>query len=125
MEGSILIIPAAVPNSYWNLFLLVVILLCSFYNHYQNPFNKVTKGVAKPSSPISERTKKQLADEKLSEIEAARLEALERDRFEKEKAKIARQDAIYAKQLEQEEEMSASQRETRQEEVLSSVEALF
>ncbi|GJW09976.1 hypothetical protein Tco_1575803, partial [Tanacetum coccineum] len=54
------------------------------------------KGVAKPSSPISERTKKQLADEKLSEIEAARLEALERERFEKEK------------------------RETRQEEVLSS-----
>ncbi|GJQ96871.1 hypothetical protein Tco_0008010 [Tanacetum coccineum] len=78
------------------------------------------KGVAKPSSPVSERTKKQLADEKLSEIEAARLEALERERFEKEKAKIARQDAIYAKQLEQEEEMSASQRETRQEEVLSS-----
>ncbi|GJY34125.1 hypothetical protein Tco_0418594 [Tanacetum coccineum] len=60
------------------------------------------KGVAKPSSPISERTKKQLADEKLSEIEAARLEALERERFEKEKAEIARQDAIYAKQLEQE-----------------------
>ncbi|GKF12787.1 hypothetical protein Tco_0050713, partial [Tanacetum coccineum] len=29
------------------------------------------KGVAKPSSPVSERTKKQLADEKLSEIEAA------------------------------------------------------
>ncbi|GKC32183.1 putative ribonuclease H-like domain-containing protein [Tanacetum coccineum] len=41
-------------------------------------------------------------DERLSEIEAARLEALERERFEKEKAKIARQDAIYAKQLEQE-----------------------
>ncbi|GJT77813.1 hypothetical protein Tco_1044538 [Tanacetum coccineum] len=78
------------------------------------------KGVAKPSSPVSERTKKQLADERLSEIEAARLEALERERFEKEKAEIARQDAIYAKQLEQEEEMSASQRETRQEEVLSS-----
>ncbi|GJU92972.1 hypothetical protein Tco_1317728, partial [Tanacetum coccineum] len=69
--------------------------------------------------PTSERTKKQLADEKLSEIEAARLEALERERFEKEKAEIARQDAIYAKQLEKEEEMSASQRETRQEEGLS------
>ncbi|GJS04351.1 hypothetical protein Tco_0320859 [Tanacetum coccineum] len=68
------------------------------------------KGVAKPSSPVSERTKKQLADERLSEIEAARLEALERERSEKEKAEIARQDAIYAKQLEQEEEMSASQR---------------
>ncbi|GJX70959.1 hypothetical protein Tco_0308130 [Tanacetum coccineum] len=78
------------------------------------------KGVAKPSSPVSERTKKQLADERLSEIEAARLEALERERSEKEKAEIARQDAIYAKQLEQEEEMSASQRETRQAEVLSS-----
>ncbi|GKE23096.1 hypothetical protein Tco_1434608, partial [Tanacetum coccineum] len=78
------------------------------------------KGVAKPSSPVSERTKKQLANERLSEIKAARLEALERERFEKEKAKIARQDAIYAKQLEQEEEMSASQRETRQAEVLSS-----
>ncbi|GJX57506.1 hypothetical protein Tco_0287403 [Tanacetum coccineum] len=78
------------------------------------------KGVAKPSSPVSERTKKQLADERLSEIEAVRLEALERERFEKEQAEIARQDAIYAKQLEQEEEMSASQRETRQAEVLSS-----
>ncbi|GKC66785.1 hypothetical protein Tco_1099383 [Tanacetum coccineum] len=78
------------------------------------------KGVAEPSSPVSKRTKKQLADERLSEIEAARLEALERERFEKEKAEIARQDEIYAKQLEQEEEMSASQRETRQEEVLSS-----
>ncbi|GKB51020.1 ribonuclease H-like domain-containing protein [Tanacetum coccineum] len=44
------------------------------------------KGVAKPSSPVSERTKKQLADERLSEIEAARLEALERERSEKEKA---------------------------------------
>ncbi|GKE11030.1 hypothetical protein Tco_1414581 [Tanacetum coccineum] len=55
------------------------------------------KGIAKPSSPISERTKKQLADERLSEIEAARLEALERERSEKEKAEIARQDAIYAK----------------------------
>ncbi|GJR14456.1 hypothetical protein Tco_0797108 [Tanacetum coccineum] len=77
------------------------------------------KGVAKSSSPVSERTKKQLADERLSEIEAARLEALKRERFEKEKAEIARQDAIYAKQLEQEEEMSASQRETRQAEVLS------
>ncbi|GJT15271.1 hypothetical protein Tco_0873977 [Tanacetum coccineum] len=52
------------------------------------------KGVAEPSSPVSKRTKKQLADE--------------------------RQDAIYAKQLEQEEEMYASQRETRQAEVLSS-----
>ncbi|GKE54225.1 hypothetical protein Tco_1489381 [Tanacetum coccineum] len=79
------------------------------------------KGVAKPSSPVSERTKKQLADERLSETEAARLEALERERFEKEKAKITRQDLIYAKQLEQEVEMSASQRETRQAEVLSSV----
>ncbi|GJV60977.1 hypothetical protein Tco_1467077 [Tanacetum coccineum] len=78
------------------------------------------KGVAEPSSPVSKRTKKQLADERLSEIEAARLEALERERFEKEKAKIARQDEIYAKQLEQEEEMSASQRETRQAKVLSS-----
>ncbi|GKD06434.1 hypothetical protein Tco_1181408 [Tanacetum coccineum] len=76
------------------------------------------KGVAEPSSPVSKRTKKQLADERLSEIEAARLEALERERFEKEKAEIARHDEIYAKQLEQEEEMSASQRETRQEEVL-------
>ncbi|GJR44562.1 hypothetical protein Tco_1312665 [Tanacetum coccineum] len=66
------------------------------------------KGVAEHSSPISKRTKKQLADERLSEIEAARLKALERERFEKEKAKIARQDEIYAKQLEQEEEMSAS-----------------
>ncbi|GJS90628.1 ribonuclease H-like domain-containing protein [Tanacetum coccineum] len=81
---------------------------------------KKRKGVAKPSSPVSERTKKQLADERLSEIEAARLEALERERSEKEKAEIARQDAIYAKQLEQEVEMSASQRETRQAEVLSS-----
>ncbi|GJZ17475.1 hypothetical protein Tco_0553598 [Tanacetum coccineum] len=78
------------------------------------------KGVAKPSSPVSKRAKKQLADERLSEIEAARLEALERERSEKEKADIARQDAIYAQQLEQEEEMSASQRETRQAEVLSS-----
>ncbi|GJT93899.1 hypothetical protein Tco_1082744 [Tanacetum coccineum] len=69
---------------------------------------------------VKERTKKQLADERLSEIEAARLEALERERSEKEKAEIARQDAIYAKQLEQEVEMSASQRETRQAEVLSS-----
>ncbi|GJW63595.1 hypothetical protein Tco_0115479 [Tanacetum coccineum] len=84
----------------------------------RDPFKR--KGVAKPSSPVSERTKKQLADERLSEIEAARLEALERERSKKEKAKIARQDAIYAKQLEQEVEMSASQRETRQEEVLSS-----
>ncbi|GJR97920.1 hypothetical protein Tco_0270094 [Tanacetum coccineum] len=72
----------------------------------KDPFKR--KGVAKPSSPVSEKTKKQLADERLSEIEAARLEALERERSEKEKAKIARQDAIYAKQLEQEEEMSAS-----------------
>ncbi|GJV38427.1 hypothetical protein Tco_1410904 [Tanacetum coccineum] len=72
------------------------------------------KGVTKPFSRVSKRTKKQLADERLSEIEAARLEALERERYEKEKAEIARQDAIYAKQLEQEEEMSASQRETRQ-----------
>ncbi|GKG54907.1 hypothetical protein Tco_0562894, partial [Tanacetum coccineum] len=71
----------------------------------------------KPSSPVSERTKKQLADERLSEIEAARLEALERERSEREKAKIARQDAIYAKQLEQKEEISASQWETRQAEV--------
>ncbi|GJS15620.1 hypothetical protein Tco_0410092 [Tanacetum coccineum] len=77
------------------------------------------KGVAKPSSPVSKRTKKQLADERLSETEAARLEALERERSEKEKADIARQDAIYAHQLEQEEEMSSSQRETRQAEVLS------
>ncbi|GJU34579.1 putative ribonuclease H-like domain-containing protein [Tanacetum coccineum] len=84
----------------------------------RDPFKR--KGVAKPSSPVSERTKKQLADERLSEIEAARLEALERERSEKEKAEIARQDAIYAKQLEQEVEMSASQRETRQAEVLSS-----
>ncbi|GJR96752.1 putative ribonuclease H-like domain-containing protein, partial [Tanacetum coccineum] len=51
---------------------------------------------------------------------AARLEAFKRERFEKEKAEIARQGAIYAKQLEQEEEMSSSPRETRQEEVLSS-----
>ncbi|GKG02547.1 hypothetical protein Tco_0310183, partial [Tanacetum coccineum] len=72
------------------------------------------KGVAKPSSPVSKRTKKQLADERLSEIAAARLEALEKERSEKEKAEIASQDAIYAKQLEQEEEMSASQRETKQ-----------
>ncbi|GKA62059.1 hypothetical protein Tco_0761578 [Tanacetum coccineum] len=78
------------------------------------------KGVAKPSSPVSVRTKKQLADERLSEIEAERLEALEKERYEKEKAKIARQDAIYAKKLEQEVEMSASQRETRQSEVFSS-----
>ncbi|GJR87561.1 hypothetical protein Tco_0211572 [Tanacetum coccineum] len=49
------------------------------------------KGIAKPSSPISERTKKQLADERLSEIEAARLEALERERSEKEKAEIGDQ----------------------------------
>ncbi|GJY61686.1 hypothetical protein Tco_0462343 [Tanacetum coccineum] len=84
----------------------------------RDPFKR--KGVAKPSSPMSERTKKQLADERLSEIDAARLEALERERSEKEKAEIARHDAIYAKQLEQEVEMSASQRETRQEEVLSS-----
>ncbi|GKA44562.1 hypothetical protein Tco_0737286 [Tanacetum coccineum] len=83
----------------------------------RDPFKR--KGVAKPSSPVSERTKKQLADERLSEIEAARLEALERERSEKEKSEIARQDAIYAKQLEQEEEMSTSQRETRQAEVLS------
>ncbi|GJS69751.1 hypothetical protein Tco_0702592 [Tanacetum coccineum] len=41
------------------------------------------KGVAKPSSPVSERTKKQLADGRLSEIEAARLEALERERSKK------------------------------------------
>ncbi|GJZ09974.1 hypothetical protein Tco_0544257 [Tanacetum coccineum] len=84
----------------------------------RDPFKR--KGVAKPSSPISERTKKQLADERLSEIKATRLEALERERSEKEKAEIARQNAIYAKQLEQEVEMSASQRETRQAEVLSS-----
>ncbi|GJR07304.1 hypothetical protein Tco_0530288 [Tanacetum coccineum] len=44
------------------------------------------KGVAEPSSPVLKRTKKRLADERLSEIEAARLEALERKRFEKEKA---------------------------------------
>ncbi|GKD12125.1 hypothetical protein Tco_1196532, partial [Tanacetum coccineum] len=37
----------------------------------------------------TERTKKQLADKGLSEIEAARLEALERERSEKEKAEIA------------------------------------
>ncbi|GJZ23110.1 hypothetical protein Tco_0560569 [Tanacetum coccineum] len=73
-----------------------------------------------PTDVPTERTKKQLADERLSEIEAARLEALERERSEKEKAEIARQDAIYAKQLEQEVEMSASQRETRQAKVLSS-----
>ncbi|GJW82823.1 putative ribonuclease H-like domain-containing protein [Tanacetum coccineum] len=73
-----------------------------------------------PTDIPTERTKKQLADKGLSEIEAARLEALERERSEKEKAEIARQDAIYTKQLEQEEEMSASQRETRQAEVLSS-----
>ncbi|GKC64828.1 putative ribonuclease H-like domain-containing protein, partial [Tanacetum coccineum] len=66
-------------------------------------------------------TVEQLAHERLNEIEAARLEALERERSEKEKAEIARQDAIYAKQLEQEVEMSASQRETRQAEVLSSI----
>ncbi|GKB81285.1 hypothetical protein Tco_0948180, partial [Tanacetum coccineum] len=78
------------------------------------------KGVVMPSSPVSERTKKQLADERLSEIEAARLEALKRERFEKEKAEIARQNVIYEKQLEQEVEMSASQRKTIQEEVLSS-----
>ncbi|GKB90272.1 hypothetical protein Tco_0962544 [Tanacetum coccineum] len=51
---------------------------------------------------------------------AARLEALEREIFEKEKAEITRQDVIYAKQLEQEEAMSASQRKTRHEDVLSS-----
>ncbi|GJU78825.1 putative ribonuclease H-like domain-containing protein [Tanacetum coccineum] len=84
----------------------------------RDPFKR--KGIAKPSSHVSEKTKKQLADERPSEIEAARLEALERERSEKEKAEIARQDAIYAKQLEQEVEMSASQRETRQAEVLSS-----
>ncbi|GKA30878.1 hypothetical protein Tco_0717183 [Tanacetum coccineum] len=84
----------------------------------RDPFKR--KGVVEPSSSVSKRTKKQLADERLSEIEAARLEALERERSEKEKAEIARQDAIYAKQLAQEEEMSASQRETRQAEVLSS-----
>ncbi|GJT93901.1 hypothetical protein Tco_1082746 [Tanacetum coccineum] len=64
----------------------------------RDPFKR--KGVAKPSSLVLERTKKQLADERLSEIEAARLKALERERPEKEKAKIARQDAIYAKELE-------------------------
>ncbi|GJT83502.1 putative ribonuclease H-like domain-containing protein [Tanacetum coccineum] len=85
----------------------------------RDPFKR--KGVAKPSSPVSERTKKQLADERLSEIEAARLEALEREISEKEKAEIARHDAIYAKQLEQEVKMSASQKETRQAEVFSSV----
>ncbi|GKG00859.1 hypothetical protein Tco_0302549, partial [Tanacetum coccineum] len=74
----------------------------------RDPFKR--KGVAKPYSPVSERTKKQLADERLGEIEAARLEALERERSKKEKAEIARQDAIYAKQLEQEVDMSASQR---------------
>ncbi|GKG37978.1 hypothetical protein Tco_0457201, partial [Tanacetum coccineum] len=52
---------------------------------------------AKPSSPVSERTKMQLAYERLSEIEAARLEALEMERFENKKAEIERQDAIYAK----------------------------
>ncbi|GKE40050.1 hypothetical protein Tco_1463455, partial [Tanacetum coccineum] len=56
----------------------------------RDPFKR--KGIAKPSSPVSERTKKQLANEKLSEIEAARLEALERERSEKEKAKISRYD---------------------------------
>ncbi|GJX68072.1 hypothetical protein Tco_0303799 [Tanacetum coccineum] len=40
----------------------------------RDPFKR--KGVAKPFSPVSERTKKQLADERLSKIEAARLEAL-------------------------------------------------
>ncbi|GJT90812.1 hypothetical protein Tco_1079657, partial [Tanacetum coccineum] len=80
----------------------------------------LVKVEGKPSSPITERTKKQLADERLSKIEAARLEALERERYEKEKAETARQDEIYAKKLEQEEEMSASQRETKQAEVLSS-----
>ncbi|GJW64844.1 hypothetical protein Tco_0116728 [Tanacetum coccineum] len=50
----------------------------------RDPFKR--KGVAKPSSPISERTKKELADERLSEIKATRLEALERERSEKEKA---------------------------------------
>ncbi|GKA10370.1 hypothetical protein Tco_0689803 [Tanacetum coccineum] len=49
-----------------------------------------------------------------------KLEALEREIFEKEKAEITRQDVIYAKQLEQEEAMSASQRKTRHEDVLSS-----
>ncbi|GJU32537.1 hypothetical protein Tco_1176126 [Tanacetum coccineum] len=67
------------------------------------------KGVTEPSSPVSKRTKKQLADERLSEIEATRLEALKKEIFEKEKAKIARQDEIYAKQLEQEEEMLSSE----------------
>ncbi|GJY24536.1 hypothetical protein Tco_0398194 [Tanacetum coccineum] len=38
-----------------------------------------------------------LAEERLSEIEAVRLEALKRERSEKEKAEIARHDAIYAK----------------------------
>ncbi|GKF42236.1 hypothetical protein Tco_0125578 [Tanacetum coccineum] len=70
---------------------------------------------------IKERSKKQLADEMLSEIEVARLEALKRERSEKEKAEIARHDVIYAKQLEQEVEMSGSQKETRQAEVLSSI----
>ncbi|GJQ98641.1 hypothetical protein Tco_0009780 [Tanacetum coccineum] len=50
----------------------------------RDPFK--IKGVAKPSAPVSERTKKQLADERLSEIEAARLEALERERSKKEKS---------------------------------------
>ncbi|GJT68768.1 hypothetical protein Tco_1020248 [Tanacetum coccineum] len=39
------------------------------------------------------------SNERLSEIEATRLEALERERFEKEKAEIARHDAIYAKHI--------------------------
>ncbi|GJY20273.1 hypothetical protein Tco_0392839 [Tanacetum coccineum] len=75
-----------------------VTLLLSSTVHHPNPFKR--KGVAKPLSPVSERTKKQLANERLSEIEATRLEALEKERSEKEKAEIARQDAIYAKQLE-------------------------
>ncbi|GKB57543.1 hypothetical protein Tco_0913729 [Tanacetum coccineum] len=55
---------------------------------FRDPFKG--KGVAKPSSPVSERTKKQLAGERLSEIEAARLDALERERSEKEKADMYR-----------------------------------
>ncbi|GJY61129.1 hypothetical protein Tco_0461786 [Tanacetum coccineum] len=84
-------IPTDVPN-WWVTLLHVLLILTS---PSRDPFKG--KGIAKPSSPISERTKKQLADERLSEIEAARLEALERERSEKEKAEIARQDAIYAK----------------------------
>ncbi|GJY19451.1 hypothetical protein Tco_0390942 [Tanacetum coccineum] len=62
--------------------------------HSTSPSRDPFKGrdVVEPSSLVSKRTKKQLADE--------------------------RQDAIYAKQLEQEEEMSASQKETRQAELL-------